>query len=154
MTQSDYKPWILAVEDDTYIRLLLQYLLRAQFNLVLTCSTTEARQAASRQRFDLFLFDINLHENLTGTDLLNELRQQPEYSQTPAVACTAYVHQGSSERFLAEGFDNFVDKPFTTEVLLATLQQTLDNARQQAAPDRQSLPREPLSGEALRGVAA
>lgn len=154
MTKPEHKPWILAVEDDAYIRLLLQYLLKAQFNVVLTCSVDEALRAASRQRFDLFLLDINLQESLTGIDLLNQFRQMPEYSQTPAVACTAYVHQGASERFLAEGFDSYVDKPFSSKTLLSTLQKTLDKAGQLISTDIECRPRDPISGDTLRGVAA
>ena len=149
MTTLDGKARILAVEDDSHIRLLLSYLLESRFELVLVSSADEALRAASSQRFDLFLLDINLRERATGVDVLNALRQMPHYCDTPAIACTAYAMHGDHDRFIRQGFVGYVGKPFSREGLLRAVESAL------AAPGECSaLPVLSASTEPLRCVAA
>ena len=151
---TDSIPRILAVEDDSYIRLLFTYLLRGHYEVILVGTVDEALQTASCQRFDLFLLDINLQEDRTGLDLLNMLRRMPEYSRTPAVACTAYIKQDNSDVFKVQGFNSYLEKPFTREVLLQTIQDNLKAARQAASPEPPSPAGVLVSKDSLRNVAA
>lgn len=125
MTALDRKARILAVEDDPHIRILLTHLLRAHYDVEIVRCVDEALHAASDQRFDLFLLDINLREHYNGIDLLHALCRLPVYHNTPAIACTAYAMQGDQGRLLEEGFGGYVGKPFAREALIATIEAVL-----------------------------
>ncbi|HET6511303.1 MAG TPA: response regulator, partial [Candidatus Kapabacteria bacterium] len=69
------------------------------------------------QRYDAFLIDINLGFGQSGVDLLNALREHPKYNNAPIATLTAYSMNGDRERFLKEGFDYYISKPFTKSEL-------------------------------------
>ena len=149
MTTLDRKARILAVEDDPHIRILLSDLLQPRFDLMPVGSADEALRAASNQRFDLFLLDINLQEQTTGVDVLHALRRMPRYRTTPAIACTAYAMQGDQKRFIKQGFIGYVGKPFSREGLVRTVERAL------AEPaERPGLPPLTVSTKPLHTVAA
>ena len=128
MNDGDDRPrvHVLIVEDNPHMQLLLRHLLEFHFDLALVESVEEALDLASRQRFDLLLFDINLGGGKrSGLDLLDVLRRTTVYGATPAVACTAYGRQSDREHFLAHGFDHYVAKPFTREQLYKTIEAAL-----------------------------
>lgn len=125
MTETQHKKRILVLEDDPHIRLLLNHLLSTPYDLELASSSAEALERAEASTFDLFLIDINLDEQQTGLDVLDALRQMSAYQTTPMVACTAYALYGDRERFLAHGFDAYVDKPFIPSVLRTTIHELL-----------------------------
>ncbi len=120
---------ILIVEDSPPIRLLFRHLLSPRFDLKLVDTVEGALEMATQERFDLFLLDINLGESRTGVDLLSLLRRMPTYDATPAVACTAYAGEVYREHFLACGFNEYVDKPFSRPILIDAIDQALDEAR-------------------------
>ncbi len=116
---------ILAVEDNTDTQTLLRYLLRPYYDVHLVPRVDEALVAAEERQFDLFVLDINLGEQRTGIDLLHRLRALPIYRTTPALALTAYAMPGDRDRFLQEGFDAYVSKPFTRNELLQAIAELL-----------------------------
>ena len=119
---------ILAVEDNQDTQTLLRYLLRPYYEVHLVPHVEEALLAVEERRFDLFVLDINLGEQRTGIDLLHRLRSMPNYRTTPAIALTAYAMPGDRDRFLREGFDAYVSKPFTRTELLQAIEQLLVSA--------------------------
>lgn len=125
MMSRDRRAGVLVVEDSEGIRTLLDFFLRATFDLELVEGFDEALHTAARRRFDLFLLDIDLGEARDGVDLLNELRRMPAYAATPAVTCTSNTGPGDKERLLASGFDAYIGKPFTEEELIDTLRAVL-----------------------------
>ncbi len=140
MMRDDERARILAVEDLPDLQVLLRYMLKRRFDLVVVASYDEALRRAARERFDLFVLDINLGERRTGLDLLHALRRLPGCAATPAVACTAYAMNGDRERFLARGFDEHVRKPFTRQELHAGIDAVLALARAQIHAARPAMP--------------
>lgn len=124
MTQE--KPRILAVEDNPDTQLLLRYLLRAEYVLEVVPNVDDALEAAQEQQFEILVLDINLGEERTGIDLLNELRRIDAYKETPALALTAYAMPGDKERFQESGFDAYISKPFTRKELYEALKSMSD----------------------------
>ena len=120
---------ILVVEDNPPIQLLFRHLLGSRFDVELVDTVEGALDLAARECFDLFLLDINLGEPRTGVDLLGLLRRMPAYDSTPAVACTAYAGEDYREHFLASGFSEYVDKPFSRPLLLGAIEQALADSR-------------------------
>lgn len=126
MTTQDSRVRILVVEDDPHIQILLRHFLRARFDIEIVGTVDEALRTAAVQRFDLFLLDINLGEHRTGVDLLQSLREMPDYQGTQAIACTAYVLHSNEGHFFSKGFNGYLDKPFTREMLLKLVDDVLE----------------------------
>ena len=70
----------------------------------------EALKAAAETNYDLVLMDIQMPE-MDGLEASRIMREQMG-AQTPyLVALTAEALEGDRERFLANGFDNYLSKP-------------------------------------------
>jgi PAS domain S-box-containing protein len=115
------RPRLLLVEDHDETRHLLQRMLRGTYDVSAVADARTALDLLSRERFDLLVLDIHLGGRQTGADVLRVARTLPGYARTPAVAVTAYALPGDREGFLEGGFDGYVSKPFTAEVILAAL---------------------------------
>lgn len=123
-TDSD-KATILAVEDNADTLTLLRYMLGKTYRPLLASNVEEALSMAGEHSVDLFLLDINLGQQHTGISLLHDLRDDPRHAETPILALTAYAMPGDRERFLEMGFDGYVSKPFTRDILLETISTVL-----------------------------
>jgi len=69
--------------------------------------------------FDLVLMDIQMPV-INGVEALREirLREQKSGKHLPVIAVTAFSMRGDRERFLEEGFDGYVSKPFAINDLV------------------------------------
>lgn len=119
------RPHILAVEDNSETQLLLKHLLKRAFDVVVVSGVDDALEAVEEHQFDIFLLDINLSGQRTGTDLLHLLRQRDHVGSVPAIALTAYAMPGDREDFLEAGFNNYVSKPFTRADLTSAIESSL-----------------------------
>jgi CheY-like chemotaxis protein len=109
---SKFKPLVLVVDDDEDNLLLLQYSLelfnyrfsgrKDGINLV---SLTEDIQP------NVILLDIVMPKQ-SGVELLHQLRGNVRTCQIPVVAITALGRSDDRLRLLAEGFDDYLSKPF------------------------------------------
>jgi len=106
---------ILLLEDDAILSDLIYHsLLNNNYEVTLAEDGNEATQYVENEKFDLFIFDINV-PGPSGLELLKNLRQ---YNiTTPAIMITAY----QDTRYLKEGFDygcdDYIKKPFDLEEL-------------------------------------
>ena len=129
---------VLVVEDNPSTRILLVYMLKADYDISAAASFDEAMGLIHEKSFDGLVLDINLCEDRTGVDLLRTIRQIPRYKHIPAVACTAYTSFGDRERLLESGFDRYVAKPFTKEQLRNALSLLFDAANHKAGSGYQA----------------
>jgi CheY-like chemotaxis protein len=118
---------ILIVEDNADTQLLLEHLLRRDYDIVISDAVSDAITTATSDPFDLLLLDINLGEELTGIDVLERVRSMPHHASIPAIAMTAYAMPGDRERFLDLGFSAYLSKPFTRTLLLSCVERVLQN---------------------------
>ncbi len=117
MLSPDEKPLILLTEDDESIAFLVQKQLEDCAQVHVASAVDEALCKAETQHYDAFLIDINLGYGQSGVDLLKALREDPKYNNAPIATLTAYSMNGDRERFLKEGFDYYISKPFTKSEL-------------------------------------
>ncbi len=113
---------ILIVEDNAATRNLLEKQLGSHFRVTVADSPTVAFRLARTHAFDLFLLDIHLNAPQDGLDVLRALRTMPEYTETPAVALTAYAMPDDRDRFLNSGFDGYLGKPYIKDKLMGLVQ--------------------------------
>ncbi len=116
---------VLVVEDNADTRTLVDLLLRKTFDVHCAADADEGLRMASASNFDVILVDINLGKGKTGRDVLDAVKSLPSYSDTPVIAVTAYALPGDRERFVSEGFDEYVAKPFTRKRLIEALESVL-----------------------------
>lgn len=127
-------PQILLVEDNPDNRLLIAVLLEERYRVIEAASAEEALVLLPMLRPDLFLIDISL-PGMDGSALLAELRRLPAHAGRPAIAITAHAMRGDRERFLAEGFDDYISKPILQEqVLLDVVEGALRRAESASGP--------------------
>lgn len=117
---------IAVVEDNPDNRLLVRAILEDEYEIIEFESGGDALRGLREDRPDLVLLDISLPE-MDGTDVLRLMREDPALRELPVVALTAHAMAGDRERFLADGFDEYVTKPIVDEeVLFSVIRRLLD----------------------------
>ena len=111
------KPRIAVVEDNPDNRLLVEALLEDLYDLTEYETGASVLEGLIDDSPDLVLLDISLPE-MDGTEVLAWIRQQEEIKDLPVVALTAHAMAGDREKFLAEGFNDYVTKPIVDETIL------------------------------------
>lgn len=116
---------IMIVEDNERNLKLLRDLLAAYgYRTVEARSGEEAVTLARAEHPELVLMDIQL-PGMDGVAALRELRGFPESAATPIVAVTAFVMKEDRDRFLAAGFDAYLEKPVNVREVRSCLESFL-----------------------------
>jgi DNA-binding response OmpR family regulator len=107
---------ILLLEDDPNLsKSLIKYLKFNGYSVDWAKNGEEAIDLSYDNRYDLYLFDINV-PLLNGIDLLSQLRQAGDY--TPTIIISALVDVESITKGFIAGADDYVKKPFDPEELI------------------------------------
>lgn len=111
------KPTIAVVEDNADNRLLVEAILDDQYEIVEYETGQAALDGLAASIPDLVLLDISLPE-MDGTEVLRRMRSDPRLSSIPVIALTAHAMTGDRERFLGQGFDDYLTKPIVDDTIL------------------------------------
>ncbi len=115
---------IAVVEDNPDNRLLVFALLEDQYEICEYEDGISALAGLRVNRPDLVLLDISL-PHMDGSEVLTRIRADDELKSLPVIALTAHAGSADRERFLAQGFDDYVTKPITDETILINAIQRL-----------------------------
>jgi CheY-like chemotaxis protein len=126
-TTSNEKKNILVVEDDDINLSVILAFLSKEYNLDTATNGLEAIEKASAKKYDAILMDINLGSGITGIEVTQKLRANPDYANTPIIAITAFAMDGDREDFIAGGCSDYISKPFTRQEILALMRRTFEN---------------------------
>jgi CheY-like chemotaxis protein len=117
---------IAVVEDNPDNRLLVQAILEDLYEITEYETGTEAVDGLAADAPDLVLLDISLPE-MDGPEVLAWIRSHGELRNLPVIALTAHAMAGDREKFLAQGFDDYVTKPILDEdILLDAIERWLE----------------------------
>lgn len=128
---TDQRRRILVVDDDPSLIGVLEPVLSAAGYEVITAMTgAEAVEAAQDEAPELVLLDLGLPD-ADGKDIVVRIR---EFSAVPVIVISAR-HQGLEKiESLDRGADDFVNKPFDIEELMARMRAALRRTAQAEAP--------------------
>ena len=102
---------ILIVDDNEQNRRLAREVLEfAGFRTLEAAGGVEGLSLALEHRPDLVLMDIRMPD-LNGTEAVRMLKEDRRTAAIRVVALTSSTMKGDRERFLADGFDGYLEKP-------------------------------------------
>lgn len=117
---------ILIVDDSTTMRQMVSFTLSsAGHDVVEAADGNEAVLAAQKAKFDLVISDVNM-PGMNGIELVRTLRTLPDCKFIPMLMLTTESEQGIKQKGREAGATGWIVKPFSPEVLLATLSKVLD----------------------------
>jgi CheY-like chemotaxis protein len=118
---------ILLVEDNPVnINFAMSLLRKLGHEPVSVENGRDCLAALEKSSFDLVLMDIQI-PIMDGEEALKEIRLQEQGTSRhqPVIALTSYSMRGDKERFLQEGFDGYVSKPFDIMELICEMMRVI-----------------------------
>jgi len=110
---------ILVAEDNPVNQMLIkEFLQRYDIRADMVVNGQEALKRLEGNAYDLILMDVNMPV-LSGVEAVTRIKERG--FKTPVIALTANAMAGDRERFLEEGFDNYISKPIVLEAFEAVL---------------------------------
>lgn len=113
--------------DDTSLNLKVATKLLQRFNAdnVITCDSGFAclEKIQRGEQYDLILLD-DMMPKMSGVETLKKLKEIPGFN-VPTIALTANAITGMREKYLADGFDDYLAKPIDKEQLVQVINQVL-----------------------------
>ena len=118
---------ILVVDDNEVNRKVLRNLLKeTQIQVTEAGGCVECLQLVQENQYDLIFLDHMMPE-MDGVETLHHIKELPDCpcQETPIVVLTANAVSGAREKYLEEGFDDFLSKPITPGKLENMIKQLL-----------------------------
>ena len=127
INRSDYT--VLIVDDVMSNVLLLKVLLsNEKFNIITANCGRRALEEAKEKKPDLLLLDVMMPD-LSGFEVAQELKKDPELRDIPIIFLTASDEEVSIIRGLDSGGDDYITKPFKLGELCSRIRALLRRAR-------------------------
>ena len=124
---------VLVIDDEPQIRKFIDISLRSQgYQTLLAETGQQGLSLLASQGADLVILDLGLPD-MDGGDVLKELRQ---WSSVPVIVLTVRSDEREKVAVLDAGANDYVNKPFGIEELMARVRAFLRNAVQTAGPAR------------------
>ena len=121
---------ILVVDDSDDTREMMTKLLELEsFTVVTAEDGSVGLNIAEIERPDIIITDINM-PNLNGIEMIRRLRKQPQFSQVPIMAITAYGN-GVAAEAVAAGANHATTKPIEFEALIGGIKRLLADSKNQ-----------------------
>ncbi|HWZ42502.1 MAG TPA: response regulator [Candidatus Saccharimonadales bacterium] len=119
---------VLVVEDNqASCELLVEALSSLECEVRAVRDGAAALQEVLSFRPKVVLMDIQL-PLMDGVSVLRAIRRDPSLQSVRIIAVTAYAMQGDRERFLDQGFDGYLGKPYEVATMINEVRKALDAA--------------------------
>ena len=126
-TTLELKDVNILIVDDTPLNLKVACKLLERYgaNKITTCESGFGciELISKGEKYDLILLD-DMMPKMSGTETLKKLKEDPNYN-IPTVALTANAITGMREKYLADGFDDYLAKPIEKDQLIQVVNQVL-----------------------------
>ena len=120
------KPLILVVDDNVDLCAYLRLILSEKYNVSLAYNGEEGMEQALELIPDLIVSDVMMPK-LDGVSFCNQAKTNLLLSHVPVLLLTAKSGKESTLEGFESGADDYVIKPFDTDVLLARIAALLEN---------------------------
>lgn len=116
---------ILIIEDNERNRRLFKLIIDSiGHEIVMAENGEDGIKMAKRERPNLILMDIHLPV-MDGLTAFSILRSNEDTKDIPVIAVTSHAMKGDRERFLKQGFADYVAKPIEVDDFIKTLESVL-----------------------------
>ncbi len=116
---------VLAADDNEMNRIVLEELLKdTRIQLDMVTNGRDVLERLEKKHYDAVLLDQRMGD-LSGIETLRAASRLPNAMGTPFLILTADAVSGARERFLREGFTDYLSKPLNGEALERSLAQHL-----------------------------
>ena len=119
------KKVILVVDDDYFIRTLLNFLLSEYYEVVCIENGFKAMLWLDKgHQPDLILTDVDM-PHIDGFNLLSHLRKSGYYRHTPVFMLTGHTDPALEEKCRKSGATAYINKPFNPPALLEAIRKAV-----------------------------
>lgn len=125
-TETDNRPTVLVVDDDTEVVHYLRTLLAPYYRVTYRFDAESALKAAREGEPSIILSDVVM-PGISGYELCKEIKHDIQLCHIPFILITAKTTSENQVEGLESGADAYVIKPFVPKVLLAMISSLLTN---------------------------
>ena len=119
---------VLVVDDNKLnIKVLRKAIASFNFEIDECYDGKQALEKIGANQYDLILMDIMMPV-MGGEETMGLLKQNPQFT-TPVIALTADATTGAKERYMAMGFNDYLAKPFSRDIIASKLDNVLGNTK-------------------------
>ncbi len=134
------RPNILLVEDEIEMGKFIAKEISRDYNVILTHNGDEALKVLKKYNITLVVSDV-IMPVINGYELCRQIKSNIEFSHIPVILLTATIHLNARIEGLDSGADAYIEKPFSTELLMAQIINLIRNR----SLDRQNFINSPLA---------
>ena len=116
------KGWqVLVIDDEPDASEVTQYLLEMYGANVMTASSgNQGLELVNIHKPRFIICDVSMPD-VSGLDVVKQLKSQPATSSIPVIALTAHAMAGDREKLIAQGFHTYLSKPVRPETFVEQL---------------------------------
>ncbi|MFP9114403.1 two-component regulator propeller domain-containing protein [Flavobacterium sp. RHBU_3] len=118
------KKSVLIVDDNVEIRSYLSNLFSASYIVFTAENGVSGYETAKNKRPDIIISDISMDE-MDGLELCRKIKETPELNHLPVILLTATSSPEIHLKGISEGADDYITKPFDSDILLARVETLL-----------------------------
>ncbi len=130
--KADHRNILLVEDDPNFGSILKEYLMINGYEVTLAKNGIEGMEKFKKDTFDLCLLDVMMPYK-DGFTLAKEIREKNE--SVPLIFLTAKTMKEDVLKGFKIGADDFLSKPFDSEVLLAKIKSILSRRMTQVVPE-------------------
>lgn len=130
INKSVVKNTLLIVEDHKALRYYLRKTFENDYRVVDVSDGHEALSYLSNEYPDLILSDVMM-PGIQGDELCRLVKDNPNTSGIPFILLTAKVNHDATVEGLKKGADDYIPKPFSTEILKLKVKGLIENRNRQ-----------------------
>ena len=122
----EFRYKVLVIDDDSSVSFYIKSVLEAQgYDVIVAENGRDSEIFASSHCPDIILLDLGLPD-MDGVAVLKKIR---EWSAVPVIVVSSRQQEQDKVRALENGADDYVQKPFSTQELLARIRVALRHSR-------------------------
>lgn len=120
------RPTVLIVEDNKEMSAFIADEVNENYNVLLAANGSEALDLLKEQSIQLIISDVMMPV-MDGFTLLQHVKSDIEFSHIPVILLTAKNTMQSRLEGLELGADAYIDKPFSTSLLMVQISNLISN---------------------------